>query len=65
MRRDIPRARWQTLSPDASGLTSLEVHQQRARFGRNDIIEVAVNPWAAVVRETLKDPMIGFLVVTG
>ena len=65
MRRDIPRARWQTLSPEATGLTSLQVHQQRARFGRNDIIDVVANPWMAVARATLKDPMIGFLVATG
>ncbi len=47
------------------GLTSTEVAQQRARFGVNDIIEVAGHPWRELFSETLKDPMIWFLIFIG
>ena len=65
MRRDIPLSRLRTLPSEKQGLTSVEVTDQRARYGRNDILEVAINPWLELARDTLKDPMIWFLVGTG
>jgi Ca2+-transporting ATPase len=65
MRRDIPYSRWQTLPEQGRGLTSAEVFEQRAQFGRNDILEVARNPWLELARNTLRDPMIWFLIGTG
>ena len=64
MRRDIPLTRWQSLRSDHQGLSGNEVLAQRARFGDNAIIEAAVNPRLELARETLKDPMIWFLVMT-
>lgn len=43
------------------GLTDQEVESQRARFGVNEIVEVAGNPWLELAIDTLKDPMIWFL----
>lgn len=47
------------------GLSPAEVASQRAVFGPNDIVEVAGHPWLELVLETLKDPMIWFLVGIG
>jgi len=47
------------------GLNLDEVEKQRRRFGLNEIVEVAGNPWLDLALETLKDPMIWFLVGIG
>ena len=65
MRRDIPASRLSTLCRGTRGLSAREVAEQRNRYGRNEILEVAVNPWIQLTRDTLKDPMIWFLIGTG
>lgn len=65
MRRDIPLARLKTLPVTGQGLSSEEIAGQRQRYGRNDIVETAANPWLELARDTLKDPMIWFLIGTG
>lgn len=65
MRRDISLSHWRTLPLESEGLTAVAVAEQRARHGRNDILEVVVNPWLELARDTLKDPMIWFLIGTG
>lgn len=47
------------------GLTAEEVRARRQRFGRNQLLESAGSPWAELARETLRDPMLWFLVGTG
>lgn len=47
------------------GLETPEVSAQRARFGSNDIVEVTGNPTWELLRDTLRDPMIWFLVGIG
>ncbi|HET9236637.1 MAG TPA: cation-transporting P-type ATPase [Oligoflexus sp.] len=47
------------------GLSAADVSRQRARFGRNRIVEVAGHPWLDLLIETIKDPMIWFLVGIG
>lgn len=47
------------------GLALQDVDSQRSRFGTNDIVEVSGNPWFELFIDTLKDPMIWFLVGIG
>ena len=64
MRRAIPIRRLG--GPlDLLGLTAAAARERRATFGPNDIVEVTRNPWQAIVRDTIRDPMIWFLVGTG
>jgi len=65
MRRDIPLSRLQDLPAGKQGLLPSEIQRRRARYGWNNILETPVNPWFSLVRDTLKDPMIWFLVGTG
>lgn len=65
MRRGAPRERLAaTLSADV-GLTEDEARERRARYGDNDIVELARNPWLDLLRDTAKDPMLWFLALTG
>ena len=48
-----------------TGLTEAEAQRQRASFGPNEIVERAGNPWLELVADTLKDPMVWFLVGIG
>ncbi len=49
---------------DREGLRSAEVEARRRRYGGNDILEVAGNPWRQLAEDTAKDPMIWFLLAT-
>jgi Ca2+-transporting ATPase len=49
---------------DQRGLSSAEVEARRRKYGNNDIVEIAGNPWGELARETARDPMIWFLVGT-
>lgn len=53
------------LDIDPSGLKQDDIDQQRARYGLNEIIEYAGNPWLNLISDTIKDPMIWFLVGIG
>jgi P-type Ca2+ transporter type 2C len=53
------------LSPRKEGLSEPEVASQRSRYGANEIVEVAGNPWVDLAIDTLKDPMIWFLLGIG
>ena len=63
-RRTVPLTRLQGLLDADRGLTSAEVRDRLARYGPNDIIELAGTPWWDLVRDTARDPMIWFLLVT-
>jgi Ca2+-transporting ATPase len=70
MRRDIPAARMNDMPDDPHGLSPIDVADRRKRYGRNDILDVAIldvaaSPWLELTRATLKDPMIWLLVGTG
>lgn len=52
-----------TLSP--GGLNAKEVAERRARFGLNEIVEVASRPWLDLLKSTLLDPMIWLLLGAG
>lgn len=53
------------ISMNEKGLLNSEVHSQRALYGSNDIVEAPGNFWWELLIETLKDPMIWFLVGIG
>ena len=63
-RRTVPLARLQGLLDADRGLAGAEWRDRLARYGPNDIIEIAGTPWWDLVRDTLRDPMIWFLLVT-
>ncbi|MGW8247630.1 MAG: cation-translocating P-type ATPase [Acidiferrobacterales bacterium] len=46
------------------GLPAARVDELRARFGANDILDAPVARWSDILRDTLRDPMLWFLVVT-
>ena len=64
MRRDIPVSRLPHLAVDCQGLSTREVSVRAKQYGLNEILEIAVNPWLELARDTLKDPMIWFLTGT-
>jgi len=47
------------------GLTTQEAARRRARYGSNTILEAPPHPWRDLLLQTLRDPMIWFLAVTG
>lgn len=53
------------LTERAAGLTEEEITLQVSRYGTNEIIEDVGNPWLDLAKDTLKDPMIWFLVGIG
>lgn len=55
----------QSLTPRSEGLTKSEVLAQRSRYGSNEIVEVSGNSWFELALDTLKDPMIWFLLGIG
>ena len=61
-RRDVPLERLAGLSA-ADGLSSAQVEARRSH-GFNDIVASAAGGWRAVARDTVRDPMLWFLVFT-
>ncbi|MGH9748901.1 MAG: HAD-IC family P-type ATPase, partial [Candidatus Polarisedimenticolia bacterium] len=64
-RRSLPVGRIADILPSDRGLTADEARARRQQFGDNDILEAPRRPFLSLVRETLADPMIGFLAGTG
>lgn len=62
-RRSLPLERLAVLGPGAEGLSTAQVEFQRA-YGFNDIVLQAGSGWMAVARDTARDPMLWFLVLT-
>ena len=61
--RHVPLDALPALAGDASGLSPLQVEAQR-RHGFNDIVAPTASGWLVVVRDTARDPMLWFLVLT-
>lgn len=53
------------LKKSASGLLDSEVQSQNLRFGWNEIVDAHSNFWFGLIKETMKDPMILFLILIG
>ena len=64
MRRTIPLDRLEGLPAPEQGLATAQVQVRAERFGRNLILETVGGGWWLLVRETLKDPMLWFLLGT-
>ena len=61
MRRALPLSRLPPLPLADRGLSAVEAHERRQRYGPNDIVETPANPLWRIVRDTAHDPMIWFL----
>ncbi len=64
MRRAIPLDRLEGLPVTDQGLTTEQAQARSARYGRNLILETVAGGWWQLVRVTLKDPMLWFLLGT-
>jgi Ca2+-transporting ATPase len=62
--REAPLDRIAELPELTSGLSSAQVAERSARYGANLIVETPPSTWRALLRETLKDPMLWFLLGT-
>jgi P-type Ca2+ transporter type 2C len=65
MRRQVEWARLKGLADKAGGLTAAEVLRRRNQYGGNIIIETPAPGWIALLKDTARDPMIWFLIVSG
>jgi Ca2+-transporting ATPase len=63
-RRALRADRLRGLLTGETGLSAAQATSQLDVYGRNEIVEVAGNPWWDLVRDTARDPMIWFLVGT-
>ena len=64
MRRSFPSSRISDLGDSQSGLTQSEADDRQRRFGSNTIVETTRSGWRDVLRETIRDPMLWFLLGT-
>lgn len=62
-RRQVPPDRLPVLDADQAGLNAAQVEAQR-RFGFNDIVPPSADGWWIVARDTARDPMLWFLLLT-
>jgi len=65
MLRKLPYERISGLQDAGLGLSGSQIQDRRNRFGVNNILEAPVAGWYELLRETVRDPMLWFLVVTG
>ncbi len=64
MTRNVPVDRLQGLDDSAQGLSESEAAARSEKYGPNLILEAAPKGWLDLARETLKDPMLWFLIGT-
>ena len=62
-RRNVPLERLASLPGGTQGLSAPLVESQR-RYGFNDIVAPASGGWWVVARDTARDPMLWFLLLT-
>lgn len=63
--REVPAGRLAGLADSRSGLSTEEAAARRGRFGENAIVVEERGGWIRILRDTLNDPMLWFLVGTG
>lgn len=61
----LPAERIPDLPETLRGLTAAEVTERRVRYGQNILFETPQRGWIGIARDTLRDPMIWFLVIVG
>ena len=64
MLRQVPYDRIAGLQEQQQSLTDTSVQTRRNQFGANNILEAPVADWRELLRDTLRDPMLWFLIVT-
>jgi Ca2+-transporting ATPase len=64
MLRSAPLDRLKDLADPGCGLSSAAAASRQAAFGRNDIVVAAPNGWRELARDTVRDPMLWFLLFT-
>ncbi len=64
MRRKIPIERLRGLLESESGLETADAKSRNQLYGPNDIVEAPPGTWRELARDTLRDPMLWFLVGT-
>jgi Ca2+-transporting ATPase len=64
MRRKVPLERLAGLLDTERGLTAPEVSERARLYGLNDIVETPPGTWRELARDTLRDPMLWFLLGT-
>ena len=64
MHRSLPDNRLQGVLHNPAGLGAAEVQARRLRYGENHILEPARNRWLGLAGDTLRDPMVWFLIGT-
>jgi Ca2+-transporting ATPase len=62
MKRKVSFENLSGLLKKSTGLDEIEYSQQRDKFGPNEIVERSVNPWIELLIDTIKDPMVWFLI---
>lgn len=63
MHRILPLDRINSSVTADWSLNATEVEMRRIQYGSNDIVEVRSSRWIELAKETIKDPMIWFLIV--
>jgi Ca2+-transporting ATPase len=64
MIRSLRAERLADLTVSEQGLSESQVAERRARYGSNRIIETTGTGWLVVLQDTLRDPMLWFLLAT-
>lgn len=64
MKRAIPEDRLEGIVPLQGGLGEPDAQARLRRYGPNQIIPRTTHGWATTLRDTLRDPMLWFLMVT-
>lgn len=62
-RRSVPLERIESLPPGTQGLSAPQIESRR-HHGFNDIVAPATGGWRVVARDTARDPMLWFLLLT-
>lgn len=62
MQRKVSFKNLSGLKGKSTGLDEAEYSRQREKFGPNEIVERAENPWVGILMDTIKDPMVWFLI---
>lgn len=65
MLRQVPYDRIRGLPGPEHGLDDAAVTLRRDQYGANNIIDVPQTGWRELLRDTLQDPMLWFLLITG
>ncbi|MDQ1363202.1 MAG: P-type Ca2+ transporter type [Pseudomonadota bacterium] len=64
MMRQVPYVRVSGLTGPENNLTANDVLVRRSGYGANNILQAPVASWLDLLRDTLRDPMLWFLVIT-